>query len=172
MPPLGLVFPEVRLEPYDPAWPQLYAEERERILAAVGDALLGIEHVGSTSVPGMCAKPMLDIAVAVPSFEAAEALAPRLETLGYLHVPDAGVPGERTFARGRPARTHLLHAVVAGSREWRNYLSFRDTLRTDPRIAREYDALKRRLAEQFASDRPRYTSAKNRFIKGVLGEGP
>jgi GrpB-like predicted nucleotidyltransferase (UPF0157 family) len=169
---LGLPFNAVVLEPYTPLWAELYAQERTRILSAVGDSVLGIEHVGSTSIPGIRAKPIIDIAVAVQSMRDAEELAPRMALIGYDYAGDGGVPGERIYGRGPRMRTHLVHAVIAAGPEWRNYLQFRDTLRRDPKLARDYSALKRELAEKFADDRRGYTRAKGEFIDRVLQAPP
>ena len=107
---LGVLFPAVRLEPYTPAWAEAYAEERDRITSTLGERILGIEHVGSTAIPGICAKPIIDIAVAVPALHAAEEFAPLMERIGYDYAGDGGVPGHRIFGRGRRTRTHLMHA--------------------------------------------------------------
>jgi GrpB-like predicted nucleotidyltransferase (UPF0157 family) len=165
---LGVPFPAVRLEAYSPAWADAYAEERGRIQSVLADRILGIEHVGSTAIPGICAKPIIDIAVAVPTLSSAEEFAPVMATIGYDYAGDGGVPGHRIFGRGPRVRTHLMHAVVANGEEWRNYLAFRNALLNDDALAKEYDSLKRALAAQFPNDRPSYTSAKGRFIERVL----
>lgn len=165
---LGLRFPAVRLEPYTPAWADAYAEERDRISSVLGDRILGIEHVGSTAIPGICAKPIIDIAIAVPTLDVAEQSVPLMARIGYDYAGDGGVPGHRIFGRGPHIRTHLVHAVVADSQEWRDYLAFRGALLRDPELAKEYDLLKRALAARFPDDRPSYTAAKGEFIERVL----
>jgi GrpB-like predicted nucleotidyltransferase (UPF0157 family) len=169
---LGLPFPAVRLAAYTPAWAAAYAEERDRILSVLGERALGIEHVGSTAIPGISAKPIIDIAVAVPTLSSAHEFAPDLAGIGYDDAGDGGVPGQRIFGRGPRVRTHLMHVVVAGGLEWRNYLRFRDALLSDAALAKEYDSLKRALAAQFPDDRRSYTSAKGEFIQRVLERGP
>ncbi len=166
--PLGVQFPAVRLEPYTSAWADAYAEERDRISSALGQRILGIEHVGSTAIPGICAKPIIDIAMAVPTLSAAEEFAPIMASIGYDYAGDGGVPGQRIFGRGARLRTHLVHAVVADGPEWRNYLAFRDALLSDERLAKEYDSLKRALAAEFPDDRPSYTAAKGQFVEEIL----
>jgi GrpB-like predicted nucleotidyltransferase (UPF0157 family) len=165
---LGVLFPAVRLESYTSAWADEYAEERSRILSVLADRLLGIEHVGSTAIPGICAKPIIDIAVAVPTLSSAEEFVPMMARIGYDYAGDGGVPGHRIFGRGPRIRTHLVHAVVANGPEWRNYLAFRDALLADEELAKEYDSLKRALAAKCPNDRPSYTNAKGQFIERVL----
>ena len=158
----------VKLEPHSLAWAEEYARERDRIVAAVGDRLQAIEHVGSTAIPGVCAKPIIDIAIAVATLDSVEALAPDLAGLGYDYPGDIGIPGERIFGRGADLVTHLVHVLAAGTTEWRNYVQFRDALRTDPALAAEYDELKTRLGGKFPEDRAAYTRAKSQFIERVL----
>lgn len=158
----------VMLEPYSPAWADEYERERGRIAAAVGDRVQGIEHVGSTAIPGVCAKPVIDIAIAIPTLDTADALAPALAELGYDYPGDIGIPGERIFGRGSTARTHLVHAVAAGGAEWRHYVEFRDALRVNRTLATEYHSLKVRLAREFPEDCVAYTRAKSEFIDRVL----
>jgi|SRR5688572_6883046 len=165
---LGVHFPAVRLEPYSSSWADAYEVERVRILSVVGDRILGIEHVGSTAIPEICAKPIIDIALAVQDLSVAEALVPMMASLGYDFAGDGGVPGHRIFGRGPRVRTHLVHAVVADGQEWRNYIAFRRALLDEHELAMEYDSLKRTLAAKFPNDRSRYTSAKGQFIEKVL----
>lgn len=168
---LGLQFPAVRLAAYTPTWTAAYAAERDRILSVLGERLVGIEHVGSTAVPGISAKPIIDIAVAVRALSAADEFAPDMARIGYDDAGDGGVPGQRIFGRGPRIRTHLVHVVVADGLQWRNYLKFRDALLSDARLAEEYDSLKRALAAEFPEDRRSYTSAKGQFIARVLARG-
>ena len=165
---LGVSFPAVRLEAYTSEWANEYAEERNRILSVLADQILGIEHVGSTAIPGVCAKPIIDIAIAVQSLSAAENFVPTMARIGYDYAGDGGVPGGRIYGRGPKIRTHLVHAVVADSQEWQDYVNFRDVLRADAELVKQYDSFKRALAHKFSNDRPSYTYAKGRFIKSVL----
>jgi GrpB-like predicted nucleotidyltransferase (UPF0157 family) len=165
---LGVQFPAVRLEPYAPAWADAYEEERERIVSVLGNQLLGIEHVGSTAIPGISAKPIIDIAIGVSALSVAEKFVAPLSRIGYDYAGDGGVPNHRIFGRGPRLRTHLVHAVVADGPEWRNYLLFRDILLNNPQLVREYASLKIALAAKFPDDRPSYTNAKGQFIEKVL----
>lgn len=164
---LGLASTLVRLADPTPLWAQLYLEEAARLHAAVGPRLLGLEHYGSTSVPGLKAKPILDMLAGVGSLRDGPLLAPPLAALGYEDMGTGIVPGHHLFGKGS-ARTHLLHVVECGSVIWTEALCFRDALRADPALAREYEALKIRLSEQFAESRAEYTAAKAGYIQSVL----
>ena len=156
----------VRLVAHDPAWATRFADERARLLTALGDLPAEIEHVGSTAVPGLAAKPILDVLVGRPAGD----VAPYVEALqraGYVYRGEAGIPGRHYFRRGDP-RTHHLHLVECGGAVWRDHLAFRDRLRADAALAAAYGALKERLAIQHAEDRAAYTEAKAPFITAVL----
>jgi len=157
---------------YDPNWPIAFAAERDRIAAALGTLALRIDHNGSTSVPGLAAKPIIDIQVSVPSLRPIEAYASGLRQLGYVHVPhpdDAFCP----FFHRPPAwpHTHHVHVVQSGGVEERRTLAFRDYLREHPAVARQYEALKRGLAPQYdAADfasREAYATSKTAFVTSV-----
>lgn len=168
--PLGLARGQVRLAEPTPRWAALYADEARRLHAALARFAAAVEHCGSTSVPGLPAKPILDVLVGVPAPVDVPGVAAALVPLGYEHAPWAGVPGHEVFGRGRP-RTHLLHVVPAGGAAWGRMLRFRDALRADPALAAEYAALKRALAARYAADRAAYTDAKGAFVARVLS-GP
>lgn len=169
-PVLGLESGRARLMPYQPRWRELFEEEAERIRAAAGGGVLEVEHIGSTAIPGMPAKPILDLMAAVPSREAGLGLVPALAGLGYEHRPDPDIP-ERVYLRKRfpsGVRTHHLSLAEPSSRFYRVQLCFRDHLREHPDAAREYAALKTALAESHAHERERYTEGKTAFVLGVL----
>jgi GrpB-like predicted nucleotidyltransferase (UPF0157 family) len=132
---------------------------------------MAIEHVGSTAIPGIHAKPVLDIAVAIEDLGKANALEPAMQRLGYDFPGDIGIPGERLFGRGPEMLTHLVHVVQADGPKWSEYLDFRDALRADPNLAIQYDEIKRELARQFPDERSKYTEAKGCFIQSVLVHG-
>ena len=127
----------------------------------------GLEHVGSTSVPGIRAKPILDLMLGLPTLDDGTAVAPELAKLGYEFRPDAGLAQEHVFAKGVP-RTHILHVVEFGGRPWRQKLLFRDALRAEPDLARAYEELKIALAVKFPKDRAAYTAGKSEFVLRVL----
>lgn len=142
------------------------------IVEAIGEWVVGdVHHVGSTAVPGLEAKPIIDILVGVGDLRGSRRCFEPLAGLDYLYAPY--LPGEmHWFCKPHPSRrTHHLHLVPEGSRRYRDELAFRDSLRADPSAAVEYAALKRRLASEFAHDRDSYTEAKSAFIRDVLGQG-
>jgi GrpB-like predicted nucleotidyltransferase (UPF0157 family) len=157
----------VVLVQYDEAWPSLFVEERVRIEGALGSWVKGIEHVGSTAVPGLAAKPILDIMVGVGNLRDAERYIRPLEELCYEYRGEAGVPGRLFFRKGNP-RTHHLHVTDIGSQFWERHLVFRDYLRAHPETAREYARLKHFLADRFRGERAAYTEAKTGFISEVI----
>ncbi len=166
---LGLAHRQVRLAEPTPRWAALFDEEAARLALALRAYAPAVEHCGSTSVPGLPAKPILDILVGVAEPLDVPGLARALAPLGYEHAPWAGVPGHEVFGKNQP-RTHLLHVVPLPGAAWDRMLRLRDALRADPALAAEYAALKRRLAEQFPNDRPAYTEGKSGFVARVLGE--
>lgn len=163
--------------PYDPLWPQLYEVERLSLKGAFERVRATIEHVGSTAVPGLAAKPIIDIMVGLPSLEEAERHIAALEAIGYHYVPEYehDLPDRRYFRRPREyPRTHHLHCVREGGEFWNRHLAFRDRLRSDAEAAEAYGALKLELADVYRTDRLGYTEAKSPFIEGILsdsGEG-
>ncbi len=129
----------------------------------------GIHHIGSTSVPGLEAKPIIDILAGVSDLGFAWSCHEPLARLGYLYAPYLD-DQMHWFCKPHPARrTHHLHLVPVGGRRYREELSFRDYLRADRGLAAEYGALKRHLAERFRTDREAYTDAKSEFITKTLG---
>jgi len=158
---------------YNPHWVVEFEAERDRIANVIGDLAIRIEHNGSTAVPGLAAKPIIDIQMSVKQLHLISRYAEPLATLGYLHVPhvdDAFCP---FFHRpGEWPHTHHVHVVEAGGQEERRTLAFRDYLREHSDVAREYAALKRKLAAftdaTRADSREAYASAKSEFIERVV----
>jgi GrpB-like predicted nucleotidyltransferase (UPF0157 family) len=165
--PLGLEPGVVRLVEYDARWPQLFAAERQRIRDHCGTVALRLEHVGGTSIPGMCSKPVLDIAAGRPSETKVQDCVAALEQAGYEHRGERGVPGRQFFHRGQPRSFHL-HLVEEGGPLWRDYLAFRDYLRTHAGALRQFADLKRALAERFGGDREAYMNAKSPYVQEIL----
>lgn len=163
----------IRVVAYDPQWPARFERERALLEQAIGPWVVGgIHHVGSTAVPGLDAKPVVDILVGVADLETSRACFDPLAELEYLYAPY--LPEEmHWFCKPDPRRrTHHLHLVPHGSSRYRDELAFRDRLRADPEKARDYADLKHELAARFARDREAYTDAKADFIAGALAEGP
>jgi GrpB-like predicted nucleotidyltransferase (UPF0157 family)/ribosomal protein S18 acetylase RimI-like enzyme len=162
----------IQLHPYDPSWPDRFAEERAALDESIGNWVTGgIHHVGSTAVPGLDAKPIIDILVGVDSLEASRACFDPLAKLGYLYAPYRADEMHWLCKPHPSRRTHHLHLVPTRFESFRDELAFRDRLRASPETAQRYVALKRRLAERFADDREAYTNAKAGFIRDSLGTG-
>jgi GrpB-like predicted nucleotidyltransferase (UPF0157 family) len=159
----------VRIVPYDSDWPARFEEERALLASAIGDwAVGGIHHVGSTSVPGLDSKPVIDILTGVSSLEESRACFDQLAGLDYLYAPYR-THEMHWFCKPHPSRrTHHLHLVPTTSARFRDELAFRDYLRDHRDVAQEYGVLKRRLAEKFEQDREAYTDAKTDFIIATL----
>ncbi|WP_342722590.1 GrpB family protein [Bradyrhizobium sp. B097] len=154
---------------YDPNWPALFAQERTRIEQALGAFALAIEHVGSTAVPGLPSKPIIDLLVGVRSLEAAgQRCIERLEALGYIYMPDyaSWIPGELFFRKGPPGPwTHHLHMMEPSHPRWEARLVFRDYLRAHGEVARAYAEIKRALAASSKDDIEAYRTGKDAFVQ-------
>jgi GrpB-like predicted nucleotidyltransferase (UPF0157 family) len=159
----------VQVGPYDPEWPDRFDDERHLLRQVIGDfAIGGIHHVGSTSVPGLDAKPIIDILAGVGDLEAARPCIGLVAPLGYLYAPYRAAE-MHWFCKPHPSRrTHHLHLVPATSARFHDELRFRDYLRGHPQARAEYARLKHRLAERFRWDRDAYTQAKTTFVQDIL----
>ena len=164
---IGLERDVVRLVPYTAEWKRLFEEEKACLQAAIGPYVLDIQHVGSTAIPGMVAKPILDIAIAVRDFEDGLACVVPLEKLGYEYRGVVGVISRHYFSKGEP-RTHHIHMYAIDSPDWENQLLFRDYLRAHPDWARAYADLKQEMAQRYSQDREAYMLAKGPFIQEIL----
>ena len=160
----------VMIVDYDPQWPILYEEEKARILDVIGHKVVAIEHIGSTAVPGLGAKPIIDIMVAVRHLADAEESVKPLQSIGYEYVPEHedSIPERRYFCKGPPEAHRHLHMVERTSDFWERHLLFRDYLRAHPKVARQYYKLKRQLAAKWGPDRHVYTDAKTSFIESII----
>lgn len=162
----------LRLVAYDPAWQVRFAAEAAGLAAALGAHALAIEHVGSTAVPGLAGKPVLDVAIAVATEAAADAAIAPLETLGYTYRGPHGVDPRRRYyvqdvAGQRAVQIHLYILPAAG---WDEQLAFRDALRADAGLAAAYAAEKWRVAGAVHWDKRAYSAAKGLFVQRVLAE--
>lgn len=160
----------IEIVPYDPRWPREYERASAELAAALGSNLLALHHIGSTSIPGLHAKPILDMLGVVGNLEAADARTIEMERLGYEAKGEFGIEGRRYFRRddstGR--RTHHLHVFAEGSPHVLRHLAFRDSLREDPSLAEQYGNLKRQLAADHAFDMEAYLDGKSSFIQEVV----
>lgn len=155
---------------YDPQWALNFKILRARIWPAVADFAVAIEHVGSTSVPGLPAKPVLDIDVIVPSQQGMLLAIERLASLGYSHRGNLGIEGREAFRAAVNDPAHNLYACIEGCPALTDHLAFRDYLRAHPETAQAYARLKRSLALQFPHDVDSYAVAKTDFITGILAD--
>lgn len=166
---LGLADGAVLLVEYDPGWVKAFEWEQRRIGQALAGLSRGIQHFGSTAVPGMKAKPILDILVGTADLQSREACIAPLRGLGYDYLGGDLVPGSLFFARGKP-RTHHLHVVEWHGPSWTNKVLFRDRLRAEPALAQVYKSIKLALAARYPGDRELYTRGKEAFIGSCMAK--
>jgi GrpB-like predicted nucleotidyltransferase (UPF0157 family) len=163
---------KVEIVEYDLNWAKLYREEKAKIVAAIGRLAVAIEHIGSTAVVGLGAKPIIDIMVGVNSLSDAQQYMEPLRGLGYKYQPEHEdtMSERRYFNKGEPPEEqhYHLHMVEEGGEFWKRHLAFRDYLRTHPETSRQYCELKKKLASEYGSDREGYTEAKTSFIESVV----
>ena len=165
---LGLNRGDLLLVPHQEDWEKEYEREKERILGTLKSIKFSIAHIGSTSIPGIAAKPVIDIALELESHESLASIVPVLQSLGYEYFGDRRSDGDYFFANGLESRrTHYLHVSVKGTMRYANYLRFRDKLRGNRELAVKYDRLKSELVKKFQTDRKSYTQAKETFIRDV-----
>jgi GrpB-like predicted nucleotidyltransferase (UPF0157 family) len=167
---LGLFRETVDLAPYSSEWPREFDSEATRLSSALASLSCAIEHIGSTAVPGLAAKPILDIAVGAPPAAPFDEIRLSLERLGYEYRGDAKDEGGHVFVRETQPRlrTHHLHVVAYEGSQWKAYLSFRDWLRHNASARTAYQAAKQALASEHQHDRRAYTAAKAGIIASLL----
>jgi GrpB-like predicted nucleotidyltransferase (UPF0157 family) len=168
---LAAIHENIQLHAYDAAWPAQFGAEHERLLSVLPGAFIAVEHIGSTAVPALTAKPVIDILAGVESIAEAEALAPRICDSGYgtSAALNATLTDRKWFMRwANGHRTHHLHLVVHDGPVWHEHLRFRDLLRAQPALREQYLQLKSQLAQAHAHDREAYTVAKSEFIRAAL----
>ena len=168
--PVGMSIGDViTIVPHDPRWPGEFERVRSELERALGNRILAIHHVGSTSVPRLDAKPIIDILVGVPDLAASLRLIPVLESHGFRYRPEDELPDRHYFPRSIGGiRLHHVSLAEPSSRHYRNTLTFRDALRRDPALTGQYAALKGRLATAAGAERLLYLNGKTEFILGVL----
>jgi GrpB-like predicted nucleotidyltransferase (UPF0157 family) len=164
----------VRIVAYDLEWPSLFKKEKNRIIDIIGHIVLKVEHIGSTAVPNLGGKPIIDIMVAVNHLDDADICIEPLEIIGYNYFPEyeESMPERRYFQKGKqPEEQHYhLHMVELTSEFWERHLLFRDHLRSHPDIAEHYYVLKKKLATKYGSDCEGYTEAKTPFIESAVSD--
>jgi GrpB-like predicted nucleotidyltransferase (UPF0157 family) len=158
----------IEIVDYDARWPEMFERLRSRIWTALEDVALSVEHVGSTSVPGLSAKPIIDISIVVPERPDVQTAISRLATLGYVHKGDLGIKGRQAFANPDGLSAHNLYLCPRDSAALANHLAIRNYLRSHPEAAREYGELKRHLAERFPHDIDGYVDGKTTMLLTIL----
>ncbi len=158
---------QVIVVPHDPAWKDAFEEEAGRISETLGGLVVRLHHIGSTAIPGVLAKPIIDMLLEVNDLTALEARSPAMEALGYEALGEFGLPGRRYFRKDNAAgiRTHQVHAFKAEDPEIERHLAFRDYMIAHPAEAGEYGELKQRLAQAHPTDIQAYVDGKDLFIK-------
>lgn len=150
---------------YNPQWPVHFVAEETQLRSVLDHCLLAVHHIGSTSVPGLAAKPIIDIMLEVSSLDRLDEQNGQMEVLGYEAMGECGIARRRYFRKGGDERTHQIHAFLQGDDHVRRHLAFRDYLRAHPAACREYAELKQALAASCQHDIERYCAGKNAFVK-------
>ena len=166
---LGVPPGKVTLTAYQEDWPGSFVAERERLVSTLGDRVVAIEHIGSTAVTGMVAKPLIDLMIGVRSIEMHEACIEPMRELRYEYMGEYGIPDRHFFVLGNPT-THHAHLVEHDGEFWRLNLLFRDHLRSNRDARERYEGVKRELVARFADDRKQYTAGKDAIIRELLRE--
>jgi GrpB-like predicted nucleotidyltransferase (UPF0157 family) len=162
----------VLIQDYDPAWPDAFSILAARAKAALGSLVVAVEHIGSTAVPGLAAKPIIDLDVVLAWPAVLPEAIRLLGSIGYAHEGDLGIAGREAFHSPLGPPPHHLYVLSAGANELLRHFAFRDALRNDEVLRDRYAALKRALAEEHHGDRSRYTEAKSAFISATLSGRP
>lgn len=163
---------KIVIESYSPAWLNIFETEAEKLRSAFKDEDTIIEHIGSTSVTGLAAKPIVDIMIGFQKLDT-DKIVKIIERFGYEHWYEDTFRNERLFFtkwdKGKKERLVHIHATTIGNSFWNDQLAFRNKLRENPSLAKEYEDLKKELAVQHENNRDGYTEAKTRFVRDVLG---
>ncbi|MCK5811384.1 MAG: GrpB family protein [Clostridiales bacterium] len=159
----------VQLKPYDKLWIELYESEKNKIINQIDNYIVSIEHIGSTSIKNLIAKPIIDIVISLNSVKKYKKIARKMVDIGYEFKGEGGISGRLFFIKQDSSRTYFhVHAFINGSQEYINHILFRDYLRVHHLYTDDYSKLKLQLFEKFENDRLAYTEGKNEFIKKIL----
>ncbi|MGH3148390.1 MAG: GrpB family protein [Rubrobacter sp.] len=157
---------KVEVVPHSPGWAAGFREVADRLRAVLGDEVIAVHHIGSTAIPGISAKPIIDVLLEAREVERLDDFVPEMARLGYEARGEFGIPGRRFFVKNaRSRRTHHIHAFTTGSLGLERHLAFRDYMISHPEKAEAYSRLKERLAQQFPTDIEAYMDGKDPFIK-------
>lgn len=176
---IGLKKGFVKVEKYNPQWQEEFSKEKENLEKIFGDVAKSIEHVGSTSVVGLSAKPIIDIAIGVDDLGDINRVKEKILKFSHYSIKEDNADGEILMRRGVPIKsgenkpdyvTHFIHVMEIDGRKYKETLAYRDYLRSNHKALKEYDNLKQNLAVKYKNDRKAYTKAKDKFIKSVLGK--
>ncbi|WP_153126402.1 GrpB family protein [Peribacillus tepidiphilus] len=168
---IGLKRGIVELAQHESQWASVADQTIQRLKGIYKELAIDIQHVGSTSIKGIKAKPIIDLVIGVKNFQEVYDLVPRLEENGFYHKPENDQVWQIFFSCGNDAiRTHHIHVVIYGEDRWKGYIQFRDYLNAHPDKARQYEALKKQLAATYPEDRQKYTEGKSDFIVQMMEE--
>ncbi len=155
----------VEVVPYDPNWKKAYEKEKEALVDNLGELIYKIHHIGSTSIKGLAAKPIIDILLEVQSLTTLDNASSAFQSLGYEIMGEFGIKGRRYYRKGDANRTHQVHAYEAGDANVKRHIAFRDYLVANPAVMHKYEKLKIRLANEYGNDIERYCDGKDSFVK-------
>lgn len=157
----------IEVVPYSSKWKEEYNKESQKLINIFGEEVISIHHIGSTSIPGIYAKPVIDILIEVREIEIIDRFNSAMESIGYIAKGENGIEGRRYFFKGLYDRTHHVHIFQSGSEEISRHLNFRDYMIAHPEEAKQYGELKKQLAERFKYDIEGYCDGKDAFIKEI-----
>jgi GrpB-like predicted nucleotidyltransferase (UPF0157 family) len=157
----------IKMIDYNSQWPEQFEQEKRLIFEKLGNTVIELFHIGSTAVPGLAAKPVIDMLLGVEKVPPSPDTIEALQTLEYNYLGEFGVPNRHFCRKGMPM-THHLHIVTWGTQQWENRILFRDFLRTHPKAAQQYEQLKRQSAMRFPHDRAAYTNSKTDLITELM----
>lgn len=156
---------KVEVVSYDENWPKLFELEKDILLGKIGHIILAVHHIGSTSIEGLSAKPIIDIILAVGSLNQLDESKRKFEALDYEVMGEYGISRRRYYRKGRYNRTHQIHAYQAGDHHIHRHLAFRDYIKAHPYVKKEYENLKVKIASECENDIERYCYGKDKFVK-------
>jgi len=165
---LGLKLNTIELVPYDPDWEKAFVEEKKKIAEILGDKIISIEHIGSTAIKSILAKPIIDIAISLRKYEDGFECIKPLESIGYLYKGENGILGRHYFRTNDEIVKFHLHLFVITSEEWENHILFRDYLNKNINEAKKYEKLKLSLIKKYKGNRELYTENKSSFCKEII----